>query len=125
MFGGSWVQFTTEPSGTFSFCYSRAEVRIKTYRNVTTGEEVVGDQAEGDVVHMSFNWSHMFGCDKVDGGRLELQTGQSGTNDVYMRFSGVQTREVYTSLMICVSSRGNTQQLNSGLISELCEPLQL
>lgn len=100
---------------------------------MTAGEEVVGDQAEGDVVHMSFNWSHMFGCYKVDGGRQELQTGQTDSgvplNDVYFRFAGVQTLEIYMGLLTCVSSRKNTQQLNFGLLSEqkqqLCEPLQL
>lgn len=44
---------------------------------MTTGEEVVGGQAEGDVVHVSLHWTHMFSCYKVDGGRLELETGQS------------------------------------------------
>lgn len=39
---------------------------------MAAGEEVVGDQAEGDVVHMSFEGTHMFGCYEVDGGRLEL-----------------------------------------------------
>lgn len=43
---------------------------------MTAGEEVVGDQAEVDVVHISFKWSHMLGCDEVDGGRLELQREQ-------------------------------------------------
>lgn len=50
---------------------------MKTYRNVTAGEEVVGDQAEGEAVHVSSNRSHACGCYKVGGGRLELQTGQT------------------------------------------------
>lgn len=100
---------------------------------MTAGEEVVGDQAKGDVVHMSLNRSHMFGCYKVGGGRLELQMGQTDSgvplNDIYMRSAAAQTREVYINLMTRESSRGNGQQLNAGLRSEqkhqLGEHLQL
>lgn len=42
---------------------------------MTTGEEVVGDQAEVEVLLLSLKRTHMFGCDKVDGGRLELRRG--------------------------------------------------
>lgn len=41
---------------------------------MAAGEEMVGDQVEVDVFYISFKWSHMLGCYKVDGGWLELQT---------------------------------------------------
>ena len=51
-------------------------LRAKTYRNVTAGEEVKGDQPEVDVVHRPLEGSDVFGCNEVDRGRLQLQRQQ-------------------------------------------------
>lgn len=44
--------------------------RVKTYRNMTTAEEVIGYQPEVDVVHIPLKGSGVFGCYKVGRGWL-------------------------------------------------------
>lgn len=39
---------------------------------MAVSEELIGDQLEGDVIHILLKGCRVFGCYEVDGGRLQL-----------------------------------------------------